>query len=133
MNLSQELWNLTKKILGNYNFTYTNQNNMNKIENTNKKFEELGMNTRVKINHNSVEKFYCIYDDKDASLFDMNFFYLFLKIYTLGDYIFYFDNNDYINMTNVFFERHKLPYIIKIKDNELKLYEVILKEVPLKL
>ena len=131
MNLSQELWRLTQSVCRFYNYN----NNRHKLENTNKKFEQLGMSTKGYIGYDRDfgHDFHCNWNENDIPLFDINFFHLFLNIFTHGDYIFYFEDKEYINTINVYFAKNELPYTIRFKNNELKLYEVILKELPLKL
>ena len=132
MEISQELWDIIKRSTVYIN---SDKNYMLRLEKTNNKFKELGMNTRAEpyFDNDAGDSFYCRYDDNDASLFDINFFYLFLKIFLCKDYIFYFEDGYFIDSINNYFTKRGLPYTIRFKNNELKLYEVTLKEVPLKL
>lgn len=134
MDFSSELWNLTKKIV---RCVFVVDSNFPVLENTNKKFEELGMHTRAELHSIYCGKiFSCNLDDRDAPLFDINFFYLFLRIFTSksGNCICWFQDSLYIHIINEFFQVNNLPYIMRLtKDGELKLYEVTLKEYSFKL
>ena len=129
-------------------------NYRDELDKTNRKFKELGMNTQLFIGYDRDlgEDIYCNYDHNDASLFDTNFFYSFLKIFSSektegiehcdsecvpeGKYAIYFGIYDrpkyeYIHIINECFERNSLPYMCKVVQDEIKLYDVVLKEYSL--
>ena len=135
MDISQVLWKLVIKIthckpmIGNYK---------DELDKTNKRFKELGMKTQIFIGYDRDfgEDIHCNYDHNDALLFDINFFYSFLKIFSSGNYAIYFGIYDrpkyeYIHIINECFERNSLPYMCKIVQDEIKLYEVVLEEYSL--
>lgn len=128
MDLSSKLWKVIKE-------TFTpNYSYFDRLEKTNKQLEKLGMLSTVEIYHDqdTGNEFYCKWIERDMLLFDINFFHLFLNIFIKGDYIFYF-NNRWIYGINELIIENDLPYRIKFENNEIKLYEVILKEISLKL
>ena len=138
MNLSMTLWNLVKDITPDMKIQVNNlliKNINERINYTNQNLKKLGMNTNVYLLRAHKDYIICEYKEEDASLFDINFFYMFLQIYISEDGIFHCgDLYSQIRRVNKFFDRSDLSYKFKMnKEGQFKMYNIILTEYSLKL
>lgn len=139
MDLTSELWELIKHIIRDMRVDVSNLYLMElvngKIMETNGKLKDLGMKTEIYL-HQIGEMNYikCKYNEDDITLLNIDFIYLFIKIYSSKDYIFYwFHDDQYVREMNIFFDERDLPYKLKVINGEVKMYNITSTEYSLKL
>ena len=137
MDKSRQLWQIAKKVMVvtlEYitPWSFDVQEINNKMMATNNELKKLGLSSHIYLKTNKHKYSYPRgnYDEKDSSLFNINFFYIFLNTYSLKECIFSISEIfPHTRLINSLFTEFELPYSCKsTEDKRIILYRIILEE-----